>query len=276
MPAGGRLAVAGALLVPACTGDGDSLRPSRTTAPPVEAVPWSQALEVAAARRGEYRQVVVLSNDGAPVPSPRTTGLALSVLVSNPELADRLAAEQRTAEVRVLRGGGSVEITIDLTEVAADIAGATEPAEVDEGLAGSPLNIALIWTVTAPVGRCPRRPPPTWRRGTTAVRGRPHDLGARTGLQRDLRPVVGAAVRVEDPMLRHRRPVEPIGRRSEHVVQRPPAGQALGLAGGVKGRRSVRGRGRRAPRREPTCTPPRHCPLRPGSRRSRCSPRGAP
>ena len=141
-----------ALLVPACTGDGDSLRPSRTTAPPVEAVPWSQALEVAAARRGEYRQVVVLSNDGAPVPSPRTTGLALSVLVSNPELADRLAAEQRTAEVRVLRGGGSVEITIDLTEVAADIAGATEPAEVDEGLAGSPLNIALIWTVTAPVG----------------------------------------------------------------------------------------------------------------------------
>ena len=85
------------------------------------------------------------------MPSPRTTGLALSVLVSNPELADRLAAEQRTAEVRVLRGGGSVEITIDLTEVAADVAGATEPAEVDEGLAGPPLNIALIWTVTAPV-----------------------------------------------------------------------------------------------------------------------------
>ena len=89
------------------------------------------------------------------VTAPGTTGLAMSVLVSNPGLADRLAAEQRTAEVRVLRGGGSVEITIDLTEVAADVAGATEPAEVDEGLAGSPLNIALIWTVSAPVDAVP-------------------------------------------------------------------------------------------------------------------------
>ncbi len=38
---------------------------------------------------------------------------------------------------------------------AIDVAGATEPAEVNDGLAGSPLNIALIWTVTAPVDAVP-------------------------------------------------------------------------------------------------------------------------
>jgi hypothetical protein len=273
MPAGGRLAIAGALLAAAaCTGDEDSLMPAETRPPPVEVVPWSQALEVAAARRGEYREVVVLSNDagaralseqwiaydldvpfvdrsiavhidpetdrftstatrdnpslrfiytadnvimrhpsaeascGTPwvemppeqiaeatgaefdasalqalepleilrsttdpgppsetdargsvytVPAPGTTGLALSVLVSSPELADRLAAEPRTADVRVLRAGGSVEITIDLTDVLADVAGATEPADVTGAPAGSAPNIVLIWTVTAPVDAVP-------------------------------------------------------------------------------------------------------------------------
>jgi hypothetical protein len=270
MPAGGRLAIAGALLVAAaCTGEGGSLGPARTTAPPAEAVPWSQALEVAAARRGEYREVVVVSNDasaralseqwiaydldvpfvdrsiaihvdpesrrftstatrenpslrfiytagtglmwhpsaearcGTPwvemppeqiaeatgvefdasalqaleplevlrsttdpgppratdergsvyeVPAPGTTGLALSVLVSNPELADRLAAEERTAEVRVPRGGGPIEITIDLTDVLTDVARATGATDAP---AGSQPNIVLIWTVTAPVDAVP-------------------------------------------------------------------------------------------------------------------------
>ena len=63
IPAGGRLAIAGVLLVAAaCTGDGDSLAPARTTTPAAEVVPWSRALE-AAARRGEYREVVAASND---------------------------------------------------------------------------------------------------------------------------------------------------------------------------------------------------------------------
>jgi len=35
-------------------------------------------------------------------------------------------------------------------------------------------------------------------------------------------------------MLRHRRPIEPIRRRSEPVLQRPAVGQTLCLAGRVK------------------------------------------
>lgn len=267
MPVGGRLAITGALLVAAaCTGDGGGQESSATTASPAEAVPWSQALEVAAARRGEYREVVVVSNGsgaaalseqwiaydldvpfvdrsiavhidpetrrlestatrdnpslrfvytastvlmrhpgaearcGTPwvemppeqvaeatgmgfdasalqdlepleilrsttdpgppvetdalgsvyaVPAPGTTGLALSVLLSNPELAESLAAEERTAEVRVPRDGGPVEISIDLTDVLADVAGAAGAA------AGSPPDTTLTWTVTAPVDAVP-------------------------------------------------------------------------------------------------------------------------
>jgi hypothetical protein len=83
------------------------------------------------------------------VRAPGTTGLPLSVLVSNPALADDLAAEERTAEVRVPRGGGPVEITIDLTDVLADAVGATDPP------AGSPPKVVLTWTVTAPVDAVP-------------------------------------------------------------------------------------------------------------------------
>lgn len=268
MPAGGRLAIAGALLVAAaCTDGGDDFGASiTTTAPPAEVVPWSQALDVAAARRGEYREAVVVSGDvgaaalseqwiaydldvpfvdrsiavhidpktrrysatatrenpslrfiytgstvlmrhpsaqaacgtpwiemppeqiaqatgvgfdagalqdlepldllrsakdpGPPVetdgrgsvyeiPAPGTAGLAMSVLVSRPELADRLAAEKRTARVRVPRGRGPIEITIDLTDVLADVTGTTEAR------AGSPRTFELTWTVTAPVDAVP-------------------------------------------------------------------------------------------------------------------------
>jgi hypothetical protein len=268
MPAGARLAIAGALLVAAaCTDDEGSFGASITTAaPPADVVPWSQAADVAAARRGEYREAVVVSGDagaaalseqwiaydldvpfvdrsiavhidpkprrytstatrenpslrfiyagstvlmrhpraqaacGTPwvemppeqiaqatgvefdagalqgleplellrstrdpgppvetdergsvyeVPAPGTTGLALSVLVSRPELADRLAAEKRTAKVRVPRGGGPVEITIDLTDVLADVTGTTGAP------AGSPPTFELTWTVTAPVDTLP-------------------------------------------------------------------------------------------------------------------------
>jgi hypothetical protein len=266
-----RLAIAGALLVAAaCAGDGGVLGASATTAPPAEEVPWSQALEVAAARRGEYREVMVVSSDagaqalseqwiaydldgpfvdrsiavhidpdtkrftstatrenpslrfvytattvylrhpraeascGAPwvemppeelaeavgedfdtgalqhlepldvlqsttdpgppietdargsvyaVTAPGTTGLALSVLVSNPDLAERLAAEERNAEVLVPRGGGPVEITIDLTEVLSEVAAATDTPE------GSPPRMVLTWTVTAPVDAVPTTVP---------------------------------------------------------------------------------------------------------------------
>ncbi|HKE73868.1 MAG TPA: hypothetical protein VKB57_09660 [Acidimicrobiales bacterium] len=270
MPAGGRLALAGALLVAAaCADDGGGFGPSDTSAPD-EAVPWSQAVEVAAARRGEYREAVVVSSDGdsaalseqwiaydldAPfvdraiavhvdpktrrytstatrenpslrfiytagsvfmrhpraqaacgtawieippeelaqaagatfdasrlqdlepldllrsakdpgppvrtdgrgsvyeVPAPGTTGLALSVLASRPGLADRIAAEQRTAEVRVPRGGGPVEITIDLTDVMADVAGTTDAP------VGFRPDVELTWTVTAPVAAVPTTVP---------------------------------------------------------------------------------------------------------------------
>jgi hypothetical protein len=52
----------------------------------------------------------------------------------------------------VPRGGGPIEITIDLTDVLTDVARATGATDAP---AGSQPNIVLIWTVTAPVDAVP-------------------------------------------------------------------------------------------------------------------------
>lgn len=47
------------------------------------------------------------------------------------------------------RGGGPVEITVDLTDVMADVAGATGAS------AGSSPRFVLTWQITAPVDAVP-------------------------------------------------------------------------------------------------------------------------
>lgn len=63
-------------------------------------------------------------------------------MISNPELADRISSQVQTAEIRLPRDGGPIEVTIDLTNLVA--AASARPAEPD-------MAATLEWTVTAPV-----------------------------------------------------------------------------------------------------------------------------
>ena len=86
-------------------------------------------------------------------------------------------------------------------------------------------------------------------------------------LERDLGAVVGTPAWIEGPMLRHRGAIEPIRRRSQHVLQRPAAGHTLCLAGGVE---KATWRSRAAPDNSSAradMSPPERCLPRPGGRR---------
>src|SRR5918994_6676661 len=89
----------------------------------------------------------------------------------------------------------------------------------------SPLNLPGNNGNTIVTSRCARRTRPRSCEATESP------TWSTTSAERDLGAVVGTAIWIEDPMLRHRRPIQPIGRRSEHVLQRPAAGQAPCLAG---------------------------------------------
>ena len=78
--------------------------------------------------------------------------------------------------------------------------------------------------VCDPLTRTCALPGPDASVGDLAVPSASGALCAHIALERDVGAVVRTAVWIEDPMLRYRRPIEPIRRRSKHVLPLPAAG----------------------------------------------------
>lgn len=78
------------------------------------------------------------------VPAPGTTGIQLSTLLVDPELADRLTAMDQTAQVRVPHDGGPVEVIVDITDAML----AADPRLGER--AGNGYSTTMRWTLTAP------------------------------------------------------------------------------------------------------------------------------
>jgi hypothetical protein len=89
------------------------------------------------------------------VPVPGTTGLGMAsgFLADHPEITERLAGEQRRAEVLVRRDGGPVEITVDQSNALVDMVRTDGQSDV------AFTSATITWTLT-PVDAVPTTVPP--------------------------------------------------------------------------------------------------------------------
>jgi hypothetical protein len=76
---------------------------------------------------------------------PGGTGLGVSsFLAAHPDMVERIVSQEHSAEVRLARDGGQVEITVDLSEVASELVRAAGQG------AGEDVGMTVRWTVTTP------------------------------------------------------------------------------------------------------------------------------